>query len=73
MTIGVAHNLFIHNTAGGVVEGAAPPGAAAGAVVASAARRARADYAVAAYTVRLRKRPPNELVELNHFDGKCEA
>ncbi|KAL0895199.1 hypothetical protein ABMA27_013640 [Loxostege sticticalis] len=57
----------------GVVEGAAPPGAAAGAVVASAARRARADYAVAAYTVRLRKRPPNELVELNHFDGNAST
>ncbi|KAJ0182165.1 hypothetical protein K1T71_002887 [Dendrolimus kikuchii] len=38
----------------------------------SARRRAlniaRPDYSVAAYTVRLRKHPPNEMLELNHFD-----
>ncbi|KAF9787631.1 hypothetical protein SFRURICE_001683 [Spodoptera frugiperda] len=36
----------------------------------SARRAARPDYSVAVYTVRMRRRPPNELLELNNFDGK---
>ncbi|KAH9636990.1 hypothetical protein HF086_008251 [Spodoptera exigua] len=38
---------------------------------ASPGRRAPCpDYSVAVYTVRMRRRPPNELLELNNFDGK---
>ncbi|KAJ8729113.1 hypothetical protein PYW08_000694 [Mythimna loreyi] len=32
------------------------------------ARRIRPDYSVAAYTVRMRRRPPNEFIELFNFD-----
>lgn len=41
---------------------------------ASASRRTppppRPDYSVAVYTVKLRRRPPNEMLELRNFDGK---
>ncbi|CAH0700278.1 unnamed protein product [Spodoptera exigua] len=40
---------------------------------ASPGRRAPCpDYSVAVYTVRMRRRPPNELLELNNFDGKSQ-
>ncbi|XP_022820964.1 uncharacterized protein LOC111352608 [Spodoptera litura] len=42
---------------------------APGSAGAAAGRRAvRPDYSVAVYTVRMRRRPPNELLELNNFD-----
>ncbi|XP_063838957.1 uncharacterized protein LOC135088008 [Ostrinia nubilalis] len=56
------------STACALAEGSHMSGAAR---APSASRRARADYAVAAYTVRLRKRPPNELIELNQFDEEA--
>lgn len=41
---------------------------------ASASRRTppppRPDYSVAVYTVKLRRRPPNEMLELGNFDGR---
>ncbi|KAJ8726686.1 hypothetical protein PYW07_001384 [Mythimna separata] len=34
----------------------------------ASAQRVRADYCVATYTVRMRRRPPNEFIELHNFD-----
>ncbi|XP_075992786.1 uncharacterized protein LOC142987717 [Anticarsia gemmatalis] len=54
----------IGSAAGGGGTSARAEGSRAG----SAVRRARADYTVAAYTVRMRRKPPYDMIELVSFD-----
>ena len=44
------------------------------AVGAAAAKRALLrDYSVAVHSVRMRRRPPNDLIELTNFDGELPS
>lgn len=54
-----------------VAEASSQGGRAEGGRATASARRrlAQPDYHVAAYTVRMRHRPPFEMIELSHFDG----
>lgn len=69
--------LIIGGTApaasGGAAEGTrASGGPRASGGLQAACHAARPDYCVAVFTVRMRRRPPNEMLELNNFDGKLQ-